>query len=58
VTQFLSPSFAALVALVLLACACDWLPHRPAQSSVTIKLPPPRTAAPGFKAVAANRDGL
>jgi len=58
VSQFLSPKLAALVALALLAGACDWLPHRPAQSSVTVRLPPPRTPAPGFKAVANNPDGL
>jgi len=58
VTQLLSPNFVGLVALVLLAGACDWLPHRPAQSSVTVRLPPARTAAPGFKAVANNQDRL
>jgi hypothetical protein len=58
VSHLLSPNFSALAALVLLTGACDWLSHRPAQSSVTVKLPPPRTAAPGFKAVASNRDRL
>jgi hypothetical protein len=36
--------------LVLVACdrlAGQW-PLRPAPSSVTVKLPPPRTASPGF----------
>jgi hypothetical protein len=58
VSRLLSPNFAAVVALVLVTGACDWLPEPPAQSSVTVRLPPPRTPAPGFKAVAANRDAL
>jgi hypothetical protein len=52
--QLLSPSFVGLVVLVLLAGACDWMPQRPSQSSVTVRLPPPRTPAPGFKTVADN----
>jgi hypothetical protein len=50
--QLLSPTFVGLVVLLLLASACDWLPQRPSQSSVTVRLPPPRTPAPGFKTVA------
>jgi hypothetical protein len=56
--QLLSPTFVGLVVLVLLAGACDWMPQRPSQSSVTVRLPPPRTPAPGFKTVADNRDAL
>ncbi|MEA3079879.1 MAG: hypothetical protein QOF05_1287 [Sphingomonadales bacterium] len=41
-------STAAAAALALAAGACDWLPQRRGPSAVTVKLPPPRAAAPGF----------
>ena len=49
---------AAAVAFALTAGGCDRLPNRAGDSSVTVKLPPPRTPAPGFKPVAGDRDGL
>ena len=39
---------AAAEALPLAAGACDLLPQRRGPSAVTVKLPPPRAAAPGF----------
>ena len=51
---------AVAAACALTAGACDRLPDRGAASSVTVKLPPPRPAAPvpAFKPIAAERDGL
>jgi hypothetical protein len=52
----LRPSLLTIVALA--AGACDRLPHRAAGNSITVRLPPARTAAPGFKTVADKRDAL
>ncbi|MEA3059014.1 MAG: hypothetical protein QOE50_426 [Sphingomonadales bacterium] len=41
-------STAAAAALALAAGACDRLPQRKGPSAVTVKLAPPRAAAPGF----------
>ena len=51
---------AVAAACALTAGACDRLPDRADTSSVTVKLPPPRPAAPvpAFKPIAADRDGL
>jgi hypothetical protein len=44
-----------LAALALQASACDRLPHRAGNSSVTIKLPPATAPSPGFTFDGAQR---
>ena len=55
------PSAAATITLALLVVGCDRLPTgwspRAEPSSVTVKLPPAKTAAPGFNFQASHSEG-